>query len=120
MAVNYSALQYITAHYSPAHYSPLQPITSHYPLREKVALSVPIVKKNTKCDLSSDGVRNRVYRIGTQHYLEKFYKAQLDLRPYAFSLRASLSSEGKKFFSYRWLMVMVMVDGVVDGCDSDG
>jgi len=41
----------------------------------------PELRKATKCDLSSDEVRKEVYHIGTQHYLEKIYKAQLILSP---------------------------------------
>jgi len=62
-----------------------------------VASPVTRVTKNRKRDLSSDEVRNRVYHIRTQHHLESFYKAQLNLS----KMLSAAKKSGKKFLQLR-------------------
>ena len=56
----------------------------------------PRIKENTKCALSSDKVRNRVYQSETRRYIERISQSAMEFNSDALSFSEFLESEQKK------------------------
>jgi hypothetical protein len=80
-------------------------LQSMIPYVQRLLQLFPEIKEKTKCALSSNDIRNNVYRIGTKHYLEKFQQSPLEFKPDASTLRGFLNSDQEKILQLR------MVDG---------
>ena len=61
----------------------------------------PEIKENTKSALTPNEIRNNVYQIGTQHYLEKFQQSPIEFKPDALTLTDFLNSEQEKVLQLR-------------------